>query len=174
MENAGAVTFTEHYLFRDPPTESQLSGRADTVLHEMAHMWFGDLVTMRWWTGLWLNESFATYMAALCVAEATQYGEASWVQFANRMKAWAYREGLCCEILGGGGPTSLCRPTAYDALCGARVGRGHEHGVPELRRHHVREGRERAEAARGGRGARRVPGRDARLHVQAQVGQHDA
>eukprot|EP01120_Amphizonella_sp_Union-15-10_P013798 TRINITY_DN649_c0_g3_i1.p1 TRINITY_DN649_c0_g3~~TRINITY_DN649_c0_g3_i1.p1 ORF type:complete len:725 (-),score=168.78 TRINITY_DN649_c0_g3_i1:516-2690(-) len=92
MENVGCVTFTEHYIFRDPPTKSQVANRADTILHEMAHMWFGDLVSPVWWDGLWLNESFATYMAALCVAEATEFGNLSWQNFNSGMKAWAYRE----------------------------------------------------------------------------------
>ena len=61
MENVGAVTFHDSFLFRDPPTWSQRLERAEVVLHELAHMWFGDLVTMRWWDDLWLNETFATY-----------------------------------------------------------------------------------------------------------------
>ncbi|HEY5495338.1 MAG TPA: M1 family aminopeptidase, partial [Candidatus Limnocylindrales bacterium] len=73
MENAGAVTFTEQYVFRDPPTETQRLSRAETILHELAHMWFGDLVTMRWWDDLWLNESFATYVSNLALSEATRF-----------------------------------------------------------------------------------------------------
>ena len=89
MENPGLVTFTEAYVFRTKATEAQYEARANTILHEMAHMWFGDLVTMRWWDDLWLKESFADYMGALAVDEATEWTN-SWISFANRRKAWAY------------------------------------------------------------------------------------
>ncbi|WP_068164440.1 aminopeptidase N [Rhodococcus phenolicus] len=89
MENPGCVTFTEAYVFRGAATSAQYQGRANTILHEMAHMWFGDLVTMRWWDDLWLKESFADYMGSLVSAEATEFTDA-WVAFANRRKAWAY------------------------------------------------------------------------------------
>ncbi|MFJ6002823.1 aminopeptidase N [Arthrobacter sp. NPDC092385] len=89
MENPGLVTFTENYVFRSAATEAQREARANTIMHEMAHMWFGDLVTMRWWDDLWLKESFADYMGALAVAEATRWST-SWVSFANRRKSWAY------------------------------------------------------------------------------------
>jgi aminopeptidase N len=91
MENAGAVTFLEDYVFRSKATRARYERRAETVLHELAHMWFGDLVTMRWWDDLWLNESFATYISTLCQAEATQY-ETAWTTFANTEKAWAYAQ----------------------------------------------------------------------------------
>ena len=91
MENIGAVTHSERMVFRDPPTENQRLGRAEVLLHEMAHMWFGNLVTMRWWNDLWLNESFATYMAYLALVEATRFGTA-WQAFNSGMKAWAYRQ----------------------------------------------------------------------------------
>ncbi|KNC19877.1 aminopeptidase N [Arthrobacter sp. RIT-PI-e] len=89
MENPGLVTFTENYVFRSATTEAQREARATTIMHEMAHMWFGDLVTMSWWDDLWLKESFADYMGALAVAEATRWNTA-WVSFANRRKSWAY------------------------------------------------------------------------------------
>jgi aminopeptidase N len=91
MENAGAVTFLEDYVFRSKATRANYERRAETVLHELAHMWFGDLVTMRWWDDLWLNESFATYISTLCQAEATEYATA-WTTFANTEKAWAYAQ----------------------------------------------------------------------------------
>ena len=91
MENIGAVTHSERMVFRDPPTENQRLGRAEVLLHEMAHMWFGNLVTMRWWNDLWLNESFATYMAYLALVEATRF-QTAWQAFNSGMKAWAYRQ----------------------------------------------------------------------------------
>ncbi len=89
MENPGLVTFTEQYVFTSTATRAQYEARATTIMHEMAHMWFGDLVTMRWWDDLWLKESFADYMGTLAVAEATEYTGA-WTTFANRRKGWAY------------------------------------------------------------------------------------
>lgn len=91
MENIGAVTFNESQVFRDPPTESQRLRRAEVILHELAHMWFGNLVTMRWWNGLWLNESFATYIAFLAMTEATRF-QSAWQDFLGAIKGWAYRE----------------------------------------------------------------------------------
>ena len=92
MENAGCVTFNEGaYIFRSKVTQARYERRAETILHEMAHMWFGDLVTMRWWDDLWLNESFATWAASLSSVEATRFTDA-WTTFANAEKTWAYRQ----------------------------------------------------------------------------------
>jgi aminopeptidase N len=91
MENVGAVTHSESFIFRDPPTESQRMTRAEVILHELAHMWFGNLTTMRWWNDIWLNESFATYVSYLALDEATRYRDA-WTNFNSQMKRWAYRQ----------------------------------------------------------------------------------
>jgi aminopeptidase N len=91
MENAGCVTFLEAYIFRSRVTDFAREARGETILHEMAHMWFGDLVTMRWWDDLWLNESFATWAGTLAQAEATRWTSA-WTTFAQLYKAWANRQ----------------------------------------------------------------------------------
>ena len=91
MENAGCVTFLEDFVFRSRVTQAAYEQRANTILHEMAHMWFGDLVTMRWWDDLWLNESFAEWAAHHANVHATRFSEA-WTTFANLRKAWAYRQ----------------------------------------------------------------------------------
>jgi aminopeptidase N len=91
MENAGCVTILESYIFRSRVTDFAREARGETILHEMAHMWFGDLVTMRWWDDLWLNESFATWAGTLAQAEATRW-RAAWTTFAQLYKSWAYRQ----------------------------------------------------------------------------------
>ncbi|MEV5592542.1 aminopeptidase N [Streptomyces sp. NPDC052496] len=93
MENAGAVTIRDQYVFRSKVTDAAYEARAETILHELAHMWFGDLVTMEWWNDLWLNESFATYTSIACQAHApgSRWPHA-WTTFANSMKTWAYRQ----------------------------------------------------------------------------------
>ena len=90
MENPGLVTFREEYIFRGNVTQASYEPRANVILHEMAHMWFGDLVTMVWWDDLWLKESFADFMGTFSMAEATRFTN-GWVTFANNRKAWAYR-----------------------------------------------------------------------------------
>ncbi len=91
MENAGAVTFLEDYIFRSRVTDQAREARGETILHEMAHMWFGDLVTMRWWDDLWLNESFATWAGTEAQAQATRWTN-SWTTFTSAWKAWACKQ----------------------------------------------------------------------------------
>ncbi|MEE9297868.1 MAG: aminopeptidase N [Acidimicrobiia bacterium] len=89
MENVAAVTYTDTVVFKEPPTEDQIVRRAEYFMHELAHMWFGDLVTLKWWNDLWLNESFASYVAYLALEEEYPH---IWQDFNYRMKLWAYRE----------------------------------------------------------------------------------
>jgi len=91
MENAGCVTFRDEYIFRSRQTTAEYETRANTILHEMAHMWFGDLVTMRWWDDLWLNESFAEWASHHAATRATKFTDA-WTGFSNARKTWAYRQ----------------------------------------------------------------------------------
>jgi len=92
MENFGCVVHAEqHYLFRSQVTDYEYEQRANTILHEMAHMWFGDLVTMRWWDDLWLNESFAEWASHWCNAHATRFTDA-WSTFLSVRKTWGYRQ----------------------------------------------------------------------------------
>ena len=91
MENVGAVTFAEIYVFRSKVAQAIVERRALTILHELAHMWFGDLVTMRWWDDLWLNESFAEWASTMAQAENTRWPWA-WTTFGTAEKSWAYRQ----------------------------------------------------------------------------------
>ena len=90
MENPGLVVFRDEYIYRSAVTDSQREQRANVVAHEMAHMWFGDLVTMAWWDDLWLNESFAEYLGTRVAAEATRFTD-TWTRFAMQRKAWGLR-----------------------------------------------------------------------------------
>ncbi len=156
MENAGCVTFLEDYVFRSRVTDAAYEQRANTILHEMAHMWFGDLVTMRWWDDLWLNESFAEWAAHYANVNATRFTDA-WTTFANQRKAWAYRQDQL--------PST--HPIAADMVDLDAVRR-------ELRRDHLRQGRLGAAPARGLGGRGGVPDRRARLLRTARLGQHHA
>jgi aminopeptidase N len=109
MENPGCVTFADHLVHRGQATEAELGLRARVIVHEMAHMWFGDLVTMQWWNDMWLNESFAEYMANRVTEEATSYG-GSWTDFAFVRKWWGMQTDQ----------SSSTHPVAPDSLKDAR------------------------------------------------------
>jgi len=92
MENFGCVTIAESsFLFRSQVTDFEREQLANVILHELAHMWFGDLVTMRWWDDLWLNESFAEWASHWANVEATKYTGA-WTTFLSLRKNWGYRQ----------------------------------------------------------------------------------
>jgi len=130
MENAGCVTFHEKRLYRSRVTEAERMDRAETVLHEMAHMWFGDLVTMRWWDDLWLNESFAEYMGYLATAEATRFTTAWWISPPRPRR---------------GAPAGPAPHHPPDR----RGHPGRRGGHVEPRQHHLQQRRRRAQAAGG-------------------------
>ncbi|MFE0509182.1 aminopeptidase N [Streptomyces sp. NPDC058964] len=89
MENPGLVTFRDEFVYRSAVTDTERQTRAMVIAHEMAHMWFGDLVTLKWWDDIWLNESFAEYMGYQTIIEATRFTD-TWVDFGVARKAWGY------------------------------------------------------------------------------------
>ncbi|MFT4165166.1 MAG: aminopeptidase N [Microlunatus sp.] len=92
MENVGCVTLRDEYVFRSRATPASYQVRDDTILHELSHMWFGDLVTMRWWDDLWLKESFATWAANYGLSQIADDPDLAWASFTNGFKTWAYRQ----------------------------------------------------------------------------------
>jgi aminopeptidase N len=122
MENPGCVVLRDQYLFRGAATRQQVLSRSSTIAHEMAHMWFGDLVTMRWWDDLWLNESFAEYMAYRTLVEATEFTDA-WVEFAMVRKLWGYaaeRAPSTHPVAGAPAPDALTALNAFDGISYAK------------------------------------------------------
>jgi len=152
-ESAGCVIWTDDLLFRSRVTDTMLELRASVLLHEMAHMWFGDLVTMRWWDDLWLNEAFAEFCAALSSAEATRFTGA-WATFSAGRKTWGYQQDQL--------PST--HPVAADA----------EPGDSELRRDQLRQGRVGAAPAHGRARPGRVLRGDPGLLRGACLGQRSA
>ncbi|MGG5259043.1 aminopeptidase N [Phycicoccus avicenniae] len=122
MENPGCVTFRDTYVFRGAATPDQVLERDNTIAHEMAHMWFGDLVTMRWWDDLWLNESFAEYMAYRTSTEALGADEA-WVEFGMVRKLWGYaaeRSPSTHPVAGSPAPDALSALQNFDGISYAK------------------------------------------------------
>lgn len=122
MENPGCVTVRDTYIFRGAHTRTQLLTRANTISHEMAHMWFGDLVTMQWWDDLWLNESFAEYMAHRTLSDATKYDEA-WTDFGISRKTWGYgvdRSPATHPVAGSEAPDASSALTNFDGISYAK------------------------------------------------------
>ena len=122
MENPGCVTIRDQYLFRGAATRQQVLERSSTISHEMAHMWFGDLVTMRWWDDLWLNESFAEYMAYRTLTEATDLTDA-WVDFGMIRKMWGYaaeRAPSTHPVAGAPAPDALTALASFDGISYAK------------------------------------------------------
>ncbi len=122
MENPGCITLRDTYIFRGGATRQQILERSSTIAHEMAHMWFGDLVTMRWWDDLWLNESFAEYMAYRTLADATELSEA-WVDFGMIRKLWGYaaeRSPSTHPVAGAPAPDALTALNGFDGISYAK------------------------------------------------------
>ncbi|MEO8851139.1 MAG: M1 family aminopeptidase, partial [Allobranchiibius sp.] len=122
MENPGCVTFRDEMIMRGTLTPEALQSRANTIAHEMAHMWFGDLVTLAWWDDLWLNESFAEYMAGRTVDAATDYDE-SGVAFSAQRKNWGYaadRAPSTHPIAGSPAPDAISALSNFDGISYAK------------------------------------------------------
>ncbi|MBA2456120.1 MAG: aminopeptidase N [Nocardioidaceae bacterium] len=122
MENPGCVTFRDEMIFRSQVPDGVRSGRARVIVHEMAHQWFGDLVTMRWWDDLWLNESFAEYMAYRVTDDVTAFRD-SWVEFAYGRKRWgmaADQRPSTHPVAGNGAPDAAAALTDFDGISYAK------------------------------------------------------
>jgi aminopeptidase N len=122
MENPGCVTFRDQMIFRGAATPDQVFQRSNTIAHEMAHMWFGDLVTMRWWDDLWLNESFAEYMAYR-VTSAVGESDEAWIEFGVNRKLWGYaaeRTPSTHPVAGSPAPDALSALGNFDGISYAK------------------------------------------------------